>query len=272
MLQSFCRVRVGLLKSGSTVGLASSTRVPSRYVHVLSVPTVNASHVQRVLPTSSHQKQPVRLMAKKAKGKSGKGGKGGAASNNDKDDPDADMPKELDLEKIEKNMKGSIAHTMSQLENVRTGQASAVMFDFLSVESHGSKVPLSAIGQVAVRDPKTVVINCYDPSAAQDVINAIVNADMGLNPSPAQDGIIRVPIPKTTKETRLAMVKKAKELGEKAKIGLRLARGKGMDQLKALNLPKDDARLTEKKIQALNDQVSKQIDTVVGRKIATLEK
>ncbi|KNC77980.1 ribosome recycling factor [Sphaeroforma arctica JP610] len=114
------------------------------------------------------------------------------------------------------------------------------------------------------------MISCYDPSSAPHVVSAILEADMGLNPDIADEGMIKVPIPKTTKETRQTLIKKCKEIAERAKVNLRGARGKGMDQVKHANLPKDEARAAEKRVQKEHDSIHKELDAIAHKKIDSL--
>lgn len=41
------------------------------------------------------------------------------------------------------------------------------MLDHVKVEAYGSHVPLSQVGQVLLRDPKTLVINVFDQTVCK---------------------------------------------------------------------------------------------------------
>ena len=73
---------------------------------------------------------------------------------------------------------------------------------------------------------------------------------------------ILVKVPKVTKETREALVKKAGAKAEEAKIAIRRARQKGMDELKKLSktMGKDELKMLEKEVQKLVEEYGGKID------------
>ena len=66
----------------------------------------------------------------------------------------------------------------------------------------GDKYPLNEITSISKKDPKKIIIDASAfPQAAQNIMTAI--RDSGMNLNPQQEGLtIFVPIPKVTKEFR----------------------------------------------------------------------
>ncbi len=92
-----------------------------------------------------------------------------------------------------------------------------------------------------------------------------MKSDLGLNPS--SDGkIIRIPVPSLTEERRKEIVKKAHDLAEHARNGVRQARREGNDKLKKMEKDKeisqDDERRGLDEVQKLHDHYIGEITTV----------
>ena len=95
--------------------------------------------------------------------------------------------------KMEKTLEG----IKNEMNTIRTGRASAAMFDKVRVDYYGQKSPLNQVAQISIPEARTVVISPFDKSLISDIEKAILVADLGLNPS--NDGkVIRISIPKTT--------------------------------------------------------------------------
>jgi ribosome recycling factor len=75
--------------------------------------------------------------------------------------------------------------------------------------------------------------------------------------------VVRIVIPPLTEERRRDLVKRAKQLGEDAKVGVRSARQKGMDAIKKAvkdGMAEDLGKRFEAQVQGLTDDHVKKID------------
>src|SRR5271167_3417519 len=100
-----------------------------------------------------------------------------------------------------------ISGLQHEMAAIRTGRASAGIFDNLRVDYYGTPTPLNQVANLHVPEPSMITIQPWDVSQIGAIEKAIRTADMGLNP--ANDGkIIRVPIPALTEERRKEIVKK----------------------------------------------------------------
>ena len=171
----------------------------------------------------------------------------------------ATVSKDEEIAKTMASMKdrlGSVSERLqSKLLSLRSSGADAAILEIINVEVQGGRrVPLKSLGTVAVQSPREMLVQVFDSSLLNDVERAIMGA--GLNLVPQADkakSVIRVPVPKTTKEQREARVKMASELAEAAKADLRRARLDAHKALKALDLPKDAFERAEKLLQKLVD-------------------
>ena len=109
----------------------------------------------------------------------------------------------------------------------------------------------------------------YDPSVIGAIEKAILQADLGLNPS--NDGkVVRVPVPALTEERRKEIVKKAHEFAETARNSIRHARREGNEGLKGLEKDKeisqDDEHRGHDEIQKLHDHYIGEINRILEAK------
>lgn len=166
------------------------------------------------------------------------------------------------LNHAEEGMKHALEHLQAELLKVRTGKASPAMLGGLMVSYYGNPTPLSQVANVSISDSRTLVIQPWEKSMLAPIEKAIFEANLGVTPS--NDGeIVRISIPPLTEERRKEMVKKAKSLGEDAKVSVRSVRHKAMEGIKAAvkgGYPEDAGKKREAEVQGLTDKYNKEVD------------
>ncbi len=174
--------------------------------------------------------------------------------------------KELFLE-VELRMKDVVGHFHEELKHLRTGRASIAMLDGVMADYYGSPTPINQVANLAVPDATLIVAQPYDPSMIGVIEKAILQANLGLNPS--NDGkVVRIPVPPLTEERRKEIVKRAHEYAEAARNAVRHARREGNERLKKLEKDKeigqDDEHRGLDEIQKLHDhyiaEIGKSLD------------
>lgn len=173
------------------------------------------------------------------------------------------------LKDAEDRMKKSVAALEEELAGVRTGRASAAMFEKLRVEYYGTPTPLNQVASVSVPESRLVVIQPWDKAALPEIEKAIQTSEMSLNPN--NDGkVIRVNIPPLTEERRKEIVKLAKNTAEQGRVAVRNIRRDANDELKksekAGEISEDDLKRGEDQIQKLTDQYIEEINSVLSTK------
>ena len=82
---------------------------------------------------------------------------------------------------------GRMDKTISALKDsfnaIRTGRASAAIFDKVRVDYYGTKSPLSQVASISVPEARSIIIQPFDKSLISEIEKAIQIADLGLNPS-----------------------------------------------------------------------------------------
>jgi ribosome recycling factor len=175
---------------------------------------------------------------------------------------------ELFLE-VELKMKAAVDHFHEELKHLRTSRASLNMLDGVLVDYYGSPTPINQVANLSVPDATLIVAQPFDPSTIGAIERAIQTSNLGLNPS--NDGkVIRVPVPQLTEETRKEIVKRAHDLAEIARNGIRQARREGNDELKRKEKEKeisqDDAHRGHDETQKLHDHYIGQINHALENK------
>ena len=111
----------------------------------------------------------------------------------------------------------------SDISGLRTGRASSVMVEDVSVEAYGSRQPLKAVASITVADAKTLNIEPWDKSLMGAVEKGIRDAGLGMNP--VNDGrMIRLNLPELTTERRAELTKVLHQKLEQARISIRKVR------------------------------------------------
>ena len=172
-------------------------------------------------------------------------------------------------ETCEVRMEKTIAALKDSYNAIRTGRASAAIFDKVRVDYYGTKTPLNQVATISIPEARTVVIQPFDKSLITEIEKSILTADLGLNPS--NDGkVIRISITPLTADRRKELVKQAKAIAETSRTAIRNIRRDGNDELKkqqkAGELTEDGLKQEEDKLQKLTDSFIAEIGKVYDSK------
>lgn len=109
------------------------------------------------------------------------------------------------------------------LKTLRTGRATPSLVEDISVEAYGSRSALIGLAGINVPDNRTITVEPWDKGLMKAIEKAIIEANIGLNPS-VQGSLIRLSLPVLTEETRRDLIKVMNEKLEQARIGIRNVR------------------------------------------------
>lgn len=156
-------------------------------------------------------------------------------------------------------MKKSIQALKDEFNTIRTGRASASLFDKIRVDYYGEKSPLSQVATVSIPEARLVVIQPWDKNLIGEIEKAIQKSELSLNPS--NDGkVIRIAIPPLTEERRKELAKHAKAVAEQSRVAVRNIRRDGNDELKKVQ---KDGTITEDELKASEDSIQKETDKFI---------
>ncbi|MCL2600977.1 MAG: ribosome recycling factor [Treponema sp.] len=156
----------------------------------------------------------------------------------------------------EEKMEKTLANMKDGFASLRTGRASANLFDKIRVDCYGEKSPLNQVANVSVPEARLVVIQPWDKNLIGEIEKAILSSELSLNPS--NDGkVIRISIPPLTEERRKEIVKLAKNQAEQSRVAIRNIRRDGNEELKKMlkdsSISEDDESKGAADLQKITD-------------------
>ncbi|MBI2086309.1 ribosome recycling factor [Candidatus Daviesbacteria bacterium] len=122
-------------------------------------------------------------------------------------------------EKIE----ATIHHFKMDLAGIRAGRANPSLIENIPVSVYGSSMKLNEVGNISAPQPSLLTVQVWDVSVLNDVIKAIQQANLGLNPS-NEGTLIRLPIPPLTAERREEFIKIVHQKVEEVHVAIRQIR------------------------------------------------
>lgn len=173
------------------------------------------------------------------------------------------------LEDAKNRMNKSLSVFESDLTKLRTGRASTSLVDHIKVDYYGTTTPLNQLATISVPETRTIFIQPWDVSAVSDIEKAIMQSDLGINPT--NDGkVIRINIPILTEERRRELVKHVGKLAEEYRISIRQVRKDTNNEVKQAEkeqkVPEDEVKRNLTKIQELTDDFIKKINETLNIK------
>ncbi len=173
------------------------------------------------------------------------------------------------LASAEERMKKSVASLKDDFAAIRTGRASASLFDKLRVDYYGEKSPLSQVANISIPEARLVVIQPWDRAMIGEIEKSIRTSELSLNPS--NDGkVIRISIPPLNEERRKELAKHAKAQTEQSRVAVRNIRRDGNEELKKAlkdgDLTEDEESKAADELQKLTDAYIKDINRLLEEK------
>ena len=170
------------------------------------------------------------------------------------------------VESTKDSMSNSIEHLKKELLKIRAGKSSPSMVSSIMVDYYGSQTPLSQVANVSTPDSSTINIQPWEKNLISEIEKALINSNLGLNPSNNGDFVI-LSIPPLTEERRKELVKQTKSEAEVAKVSIRTARKEGNSEVNKVDgISEDLIKNTESSIQDLTNDYSKKVDTIISEK------
>ncbi|MCH9813974.1 MAG: ribosome recycling factor [Epsilonproteobacteria bacterium] len=158
---------------------------------------------------------------------------------------------------------------------LRSGKVSTTILDNVKVDYYGNPTPLNQVGSVLATDATTITVSPWEKPLLGEIEKAIQSANIGVNPN--NDGeVIKLFFPPMTTEQREENAKKAKGMGDHAKVSVRNVRQDANNKVKSLEKEKeiteDESKKAQDDIQKSTNDANAKIDTLVKEKEAELLK
>lgn len=164
--------------------------------------------------------------------------------------------------KSEEQMKKSVNALGDSFNVLRTGRASAAIFDKVRVDYYGTPTPLNQLANISVPEARLIVVQPFDRNSINDIEKAILTSELGLNPG--NDGkVIRISIPPLNEERRKDLVKQAKNLAENSRVAIRNIRRDTNEHIKNGDFTEDEKKRATDDIQKLTDKYIEKVNDLL---------
>jgi ribosome recycling factor len=173
------------------------------------------------------------------------------------------------IDATEEKMKKVTANLKEGFATLRTGRASAALFDKIRVDYYGEKSPINQVANISIPEARLIVIQPWDKKLIGEIEKAIRTSELSLNPS--NDGkVIRVAVPPLTEDRRKELVKLAKNQAEQSRVAIRNTRRDGIDDLKKLlkesSITEDEESKGSACLQKLTDGYIEKVNQILAEK------
>ena len=109
-------------------------------------------------------------------------------------------------------MKKSRSKLQEEFKALRTGHASAALFDKIHVDYYGAQTPLNQLATISIPKPRLVILQPWDKASIGAIEKAILSSKLSLNPQ--NDGkVLRINIPPVNPGTSAGICEKGPEPG-----------------------------------------------------------
>ena len=177
------------------------------------------------------------------------------------------------LTDVTQKMDKSISALKNAFNKIRTGRANPSILDDIEVDYYGNQTPINQTSNISVEEGRSLVISPWDKNLIPEIEKAILNSDLGLNPSTSGD-LIRVTMPVLTEETRQDYIKQARSEAENSRISIRNIRRDAnqvaKDKQQSSEISEDDLRRIEDLIQKETDKFISIVDSDLKNKESDL--
>ena len=170
------------------------------------------------------------------------------------------------LLEAEEKMEKAVAVAREDFVAIRTGRASAAMFNKIMVDYYGSPTPINQLATFQIPEARMVLIAPYDKSAMVAIVKSIRDSDLGVNPT--DDGnVIRIVLPQLTEERRKEYIKLARTKAEDAKVSIRNIRRKAKEEIDHLvkdgKVGEDAGARAEKELEVFTRKHVENVDSIL---------
>ena len=173
---------------------------------------------------------------------------------------------------VELNMMAALETMESRLSSIRAGRANPAMVNGIMVDYYGTPTPIQSLANLTVPEARTLMIKPFDRSCIKDVVKAIQEANLGINPTDNGECVI-LTVPQLTEERRRKYVKQAKQIAEDTKVAVRKARQEANDDIKKdETITEDDEKKMLEEVQQLTNEYNKIVDEKLKEKEEELMK
>ena len=178
------------------------------------------------------------------------------------------------IDKIKPELDKVINFLERELAKIRTGRATPSLVEDIVCECFGQKFPLKQLAAISVPESKQILIQPWDKSYLEPIVNAFSKAGLGVSPIVDKD-LIRISLPPLSEEYRKNLIKILSEKQEEARKTIRRWREEAWDEIqekfRAGKIREDDKFRAKDELQELVDEYNEKIEEMGERKKKEIE-
>ena len=164
------------------------------------------------------------------------------------------------LNDVTQRMDKSLSALRSAFNKIRTGRANPAILDDVNVDYYGNMTPINQTSNISIEEGRSIVISPWDKNLIPEIEKAILNSDLGLNPSTSGD-LIRVTMPALTEETRQDYIKQPRAEAENSRVSIRNIR---RDANQAAKEKQQSSEISEDELRRIEDLIQKETDKFIS--------
>ena len=164
------------------------------------------------------------------------------------------------LNDVSERMDKSLSALRSAFNKIRTGRANPAILDDVNIDYYGNMTPINQTSNISIEEGRSIVISPWDKNLIPEIEKAILNSDLGLNPSTSGD-LIRVTMPALTEETRQDYIKQARAEAENSRVSIRNIR---RDANQTAKEKQQSSEISEDDLRRIEDLIQKETDKFIS--------
>lgn len=165
------------------------------------------------------------------------------------------------IDSAKSKMEQTISFVKSEIGKIRTGRANTEMFNNILVNYYDNETPLNQVANIAALDAITISIQPFDKTVIDDIERAILESDLGFNPSNNGNSIM-ITFPPLSAERRQELVKVASKIIEDGRISVRNIRREIIQSAKRIE---DEKNISEDNMKTFLDDIQEVTDSFITR-------
>ena len=165
------------------------------------------------------------------------------------------------IDSAKSKMEQTISFVKSEIGKIRTGRANTEMFNNILVNYYDNETPLNQVANIAALDAITISIQPFDKTVIDDIEKAILESDLGFNPSNNGNSIM-ITFPPLSAERRQELVKVASKIIEDGRISVRNIRREIIQSAKRIE---DEQNISEDNMKTFLDDIQEVTDSFIVR-------
>lgn len=173
------------------------------------------------------------------------------------------------IDKIKPELDKVINFLERELAKIRTSRPSISLIEDIEVKCFDQKFPLKQLGAISSPGPRQILIQPWDDSYTEPIIEAISRSSLGINPIADKD-LIRFSFPPLSEEYRNDLLKILSRKMEDARKTIRHWRQVVWDEIQEKfqqgKISEDDKYRGKDKLQEVIDEYNERVEKLIEKK------